>query len=433
MKLNRKIIAGSAISAFALIIAGCSDQSSTQSEEEVITPQVMDQEEVVKGIHERVMTLDTHVDIHEDMTFDPKFDPGTLTEQQVDLPKMDQGGLDAAFFIVYMGQTERNEQGYAEAKRIANRKFDAIHRMTEMYPDLIGFAYTPEQAREIYASGRKVATIGIENGYAIGKDLSLIEEYYNRGARYMTLAHNGHNDICDSAQPSARLGDEEEEHGGVSEFGFKVIDEMNRVGMMVDISHVSYKCMMQATEYSKVPPIASHSGVHALAGHVRNMTDEQMIALADAGGVMQVVAFSDYVKFNPEAGPAQEKMLQEVAEAFGDAEFDFKKHYDTPEFREAYAKFLEMFPPATVEEYVDHIDYAVNLIGINHVGIASDFDGGGGIVGWNNAIETMNVTRELVKRGYTEEQIGKIWSGNTLALWERVNEATARLNAENGE
>ncbi len=413
-----------ALSTIAVILAGCADQA----EETATDQQVMDQDQITAGIHERVMTLDTHVDIHHDMTFEPKYDPGTLTAQQVDLPKMEEGGLDSAFFIVYMGQTARTEEGYAEAKQMALRKFDAIHRMTEMYPDQISFAYTPEQAREIYASGKKVAMIGIENGYAIGKDLSLIEDYYNRGARYMTLAHNGHNDICDSAQPSARLGDEQEEHGGVSEFGYQVIDEMNRVGMMVDISHVSVKCMMQATAYSKVPPIASHSGVHAIAGHVRNMTDEQMIALADAGGVMQVVAFSDYVKFDPAAGPAQNAMLKEVAKMFGDEQFDFRKHFDTPEFNAAREKYLEQFPRATVAEYVDHVDYAVNLIGIDHVGLVSDFDGGGGVDGWSSAAETMNVTKELVRRGYTEEEIGKIWSGNTLALWERVNVASANLN-----
>lgn len=422
--MNKNYTKICAISTIVLLIASCAEQS----DETAADPLVLDQDQVVEGIHERVMTLDTHVDIHHDMSFEPQYDPGTLTGQQVDLVKMEEGGLDSAFFIVYMGQTERNEEGYAGAKAMATRKFDAIHKMTEMYPDQIEFAYTPQQAREIYASGKKVAMIGIENGYAIGKDLSLIEEYYNRGARYMTLAHNGHNDICDSAQPSARLGDEEEEHGGVSEFGYQVIDEMNRVGMMVDISHVSEKCMMQATAYSKIPPIASHSGVHALAGHVRNMTDEQMVTLKDAGGVMQVVAFTDYVKFYPEAGAAQVAMMQEIAVSLGDEQFDFAKHYDTPEFRDARARYLEQFPPATVAQFVDHIDYAVNLIGIDHVGIVSDFDGGGGITGWSDASETMNVTRELVNRGYTEEEIAKIWSGNTLALWERVNKTTTNLN-----
>lgn len=424
-----RYITTSALSTIALVLSSCSEPAEETTPDE----QVMDQDQVIAGIHERVMTLDSHIDIHEDMTFDPKYDPGTRTGQQVDLVKMEEGGLDAGFFVVYMGQTERTEEGYAEAKRIATRKFDAIHRMTEMYPDQIALAYTPEEAEEIYASGRKVAMIGIENGYAIGQDISLIQAYYDRGARYMTLTHNGHNDICDSAQPQERLGDGPEEHGGVSEFGYQVIDEMNRVGMMIDVSHVSVKCMMQATAYSKLPSIASHSSAHALAGHVRNMTDEQMITLAEAGGVVQIVAFGGYVKFDPAQGPAQERMLQEVAEALGDTEFSFEKHYETPEFAEAYQRFLEMFPQPTVADYVDHIDYAVNLIGIDNVGVVADFDGGGGVIGWNNAAESMNVTAELVKRGYTEEEIAKIWGGNTLSLWKRVNETRDRLNSANGD
>tara|TARA_R110002096_G_scaffold420745_1_gene626012 strand:- start:7700 stop:8953 length:1254 start_codon:yes stop_codon:yes gene_type:complete len=417
-----------------MMMVGCSYQDDNASNSEQAAPQetsqIIEQDNSAEAIHERVMTLDSHVDINEDMTFDPKYDPGTLTGQQVDLVKMESGGLDSAFFVVYMEQTKRTPEGYAQAKERALRKFDAIHRMTEQYPDRIGFAYSPAEVREIAASGRKVAMIGIENGYAIGKEISLLEDYYNRGARYMTLAHNGHNDICDSAQPQEKLGDGEEEHGGVSEYGYKVIDEMNRLGMMVDISHVSEKCMMQATSYSKAPPIASHSGVKALAGHVRNMTDEQMIALADAGGVMQVVAFGPYVKFDPERNELMMALIYKVAATYDDEKFDFGKYMASDAFKEGMEAIDASNPEATIKEYIDHIDYAVKLIGIDHVGIVSDFEGGGGINGWKNAAETFNVTKELVARGYSEEDIAKIWSGNTLALWERVNAVAAELNKQ---
>ena len=320
-RIKHIIVSGSVL-IMSMMLLSCGDQGNNAANNDQAAPQetsqMAEKDNSAEAIHERVMTLDSHVDINEDMTFDPKYDPGTLTGQQVDLVKMESGGLDSAFFIVYMAQTERTPEGYAQAKERALRKFDAIHRMTEQYPDRIGFAYTPADVREIAASGRKVAMIGIENGYAIGKDISLLEDYYNRGARYMTLAHNGHNDICDSAQPQEKLGDGPEEHGGVSEFGYKVIDEMNRLGMMVDISHVSEKCMMQATAYSKVPPIASHSGVKAISGHVRNMTDEQMIALADAGGVMQVVAFGPYVKFDPERNELMMALIYKVAATYND-------------------------------------------------------------------------------------------------------------------
>ena len=246
----------------------------------------------------------------------------------------------------------------------------------------------------------------------------------------MTLAHNGHNDICDSAQPQDRLGDGPEEHGGVSEFGYKVIDEMNRLGMMVDISHVSVKCMMQATAYSKAPPIASHSSVHALAGHVRNMTDEQMITLKEAGGVMQVVAFGPYIKFDPERSKLGMELLNKVAATFDDEEFDYGKYMATDAFKEGMKAIDVTNPEPTVKDYVDHIEYAVNLIGVDHVGIVADFEGGGGVKGWNNAAETFNVTKELVDRGYSEEDIAKIWGGNILAVWEKANAVAAELSKQ---
>ncbi len=409
------------VSAFAIMIAGCSEQGSSDNE------MAAAQDNSVEAIHERVITLDTHIDIHEDMTFDPIYDPGTDTPQQVDLNKMEAGGLDSGFFIVYVGQGPRDEAGYALAEEKARRKFSAIRRMTEHYPDRIGFAHSPDEFDAIAASGRKVATIGIENGYVIGRNLDLIEEYYNMGARYMTLAHNGHNDICDSATPLERLGDEAEEHGGVSEFGYKVIDEMNRLGMMVDISHVSINCMMQATEYSKAPVIASHSGVWELSKHQRNLNDEQLKAVAASGGVVQIVGLDGFVKHYPEKGPEVAALREAVYTAAGDSEWDGAKHATDPAYVAGMEAINAKYPPANVSDFVDHIEYAVNLIGIDHVGIVSDFDGGGGLSGWNSAAETMNVTAELVARGYTEEEIAKIWSENTLALWRRVDAVAATL------
>ena len=412
------------VSAAALMLTACGDQSGN-SQSDSGASAAMDNS--VEAIHERVITLDTHVDIHEDMTFDPVYDPGTNTAQQVDLGKMEEGGLDSAFFIVYVGQDVRTPEGYALAEEKARRKFSAIHRMTEFYPDRIGFANTPDEFDAIAASGRKVATIGIENGYVIGKNIDLVEEYYNMGARYMTLAHNGHNDICDSSGPLARLGDAEEEHGGVSEFGYQVIDEMNRLGMMVDISHVSIKCMLQATEHSKAPVIASHSGVWELSKHRRNLNDEQLKAIGASNGVVQIVGLDGFVKYYPEKGPEVSALRAAVAADAGDNEWDSAKHAELPQYKSGMEEIDQKYPPATVKDFVDHIDYAVNLIGIDHVGIVSDFDGGGGLEGWNSAAETLNVTAELVNRGYSEEDIAKIWSENTLDLWRRVDAVAAGL------
>jgi membrane dipeptidase len=225
-----------------------------------------------------------------------------------------------------------------------------------------------------------VALVGVENGYPIGEDLGRVKEFYDRGGRYLSLAHNGNNQLSDSntgERDGYRWND------GISPLGEKVIAEMNRLGMMVDVSHPSRGSMLRAAELSKAPIIASHSAVRALCDVSRNMDDEMMKALAKTDGVMQVVAFANYVK----------------RRAPGSTE-----------------------PEATVKDFVDHIDYAVKLIGIDHVGISSDFDGGGGVQGWRDASETFNVTLELVRRGYTEEQIAKIWSGNLLRVMARVQE-----------
>ncbi len=370
-----------------------------------------------RQIHEDVITIDTHDDISSDFAT-AESDPGEREGRRVTLPKMREGGLDVAFFVVYVGQTERTRENYAEAQAEALRKFDAIHRLTDqMYPDEIGFAWTPDDVERLHAEGKLVATIGIENGYSIGTDLSLLEDYHARGARYFGLTHIGHNDLADSSIPRENLGDAEEEHGGLSELGKLAIAEANRLGMMVDVSHASGKTAIQAARRSRAPVIASHSAVRALADSPRNLTDEELEAIRDNGGVVQIVAFDGYVKI-----PSAEKEAA-IDELRANAEFD-TWGAATPEqrsaYREARAKIDDEFPGATLSDFVDHIDYAVDLIGIDHVGISSDFDGGGGVTGWEDASEAFNVTLELVRRGYTEEEIRKLWGGNLLRVWRDV-------------
>src|SRR4051794_26025033 len=249
-----------------------------------------------RGIHERVMTLDTHNDIS----------PSNFTSvcnytmdlgNQVNLPKMIKGGLDASFFIVYVGQDTSADAftpaGYDRAYRSAIEKFEAIHRLTEQIaPDKIGLALTAADARTIYASGRKVAFIGVENGYPIGEDLGRIKEFYGRGARYLSLAHNGHSQLSDS-----NTGEVEGwKWHGLSPLGKQAIAEMNKTGMMIDVSHPSKESMMQTLQISRAPIIASHSAMRALADVSRNLDDEQLLALKRNGGVVQVVAFASYVK-----------------------------------------------------------------------------------------------------------------------------------------
>lgn len=398
-------------------LVSCQGNYASMSEDEIM--------EKAKEIHASAITIDTHDDIPPTFAT-AEVDPGVDGPRQVDLPKMERGGLDVGFFVVYVGQTERTPENYQKAKDAAMVKFDAIHRMTEeMYPDKIELAYSADDVERIVESGKLVACIGIENGYVIGKDLSLVKKYHELGARYMGLSHSGHNDICDSSNPRDQLGDGEAEHNGVSEFGKEVIAEMNRLGMMVDVSHISKQAMLDAVKYSKAPIIASHSSTRALCNSPRNLDDEQLLALKENGGVMQTVAFRSYVK---EDVPEKVAARDSIREEFGITSFAAWRAL-TDEQRTAYrasiAKLDEKWPSANVKDFVDHIDHAVKLIGIDYVGISSDFDGGGGVTGWDNAAESMNVTVELVRRGYSKEDIHKLWGGNLLRVL-RENERIAK-------
>jgi membrane dipeptidase len=388
--------------------------------------------ERARAIHARTLTIDTHDDIPFDFAT-PAVNPCERVDgRQVDIPKMREGGLDAGFFIVYVPQTERTEENYETAKRQAMTKFEAIRRMThELCPDAIELAYTADDVERIHASGKLVAAIGIENGYVIGKDLSLLEKYHALGARYMTLAHGGHNDIADSSTPRLDFGDRPAEHGGLSAFGERVVAEMNRLGIMVDVSHVSKAASLHAARLSRAPVIASHSSTTALAAVPRNMDDEQLRAVAATGGVVNMVALGNFVKVAPEERQAA---LAALREELGIGGGPGGLRGLPQEVRDAYARRVAeldaRWPRPDVSDFVDHIDYAVGVIGIDHVGISSDFDGGGGVVGWNDASETFNVTLELVRRGYTEQEIAKLWGGNLLRVWREVERVARDVRAE---
>jgi membrane dipeptidase len=364
-----------------------------------------------RAIHERVLTIDTHID------FEPAHFAATCNYTrrlvtQVNLPKMRDGGLDVAFFVVQVPQGPLTPAGYADAYRQAIAKFDAVHRLTEQIaPKEIQLALTSADVSRIAQAGRKVAAIGIENGYPIGTDLSRVREFYERGARYMGLAHTGHNQLADSHSGETT---KDAPNNGISMLGREVIAEMNRLGMMVDISHMSRTAAMQAIALSKAPVIASHSAVRALVDHNRNMDDEQLLALKKNGGVVQIVAYAGYLKAGARSGRAP---IRNAVAAGTLAPCPIEP---------ASAKPLSVEGRPGVKELVDHIDYAVKLIGVDHVGIASDFDGGGGIEGWDGAADTANVTIELVRRGYVEDDIAKLWGRNLLRVWADVEKLAAR-------
>jgi membrane dipeptidase len=365
-----------------------------------------------RALHQRIITIDTHDDIPFNFAT-PAVDP-LNADRQVNLEKMKAGGLDVGFFIVFVGQTPRTPENIEKAKTDAMTKFDAIRRMAlEMYPDRVALVTTPAEVRAAKRAGKLAAAIGIENGYVIGRDLALIKRYFDLGARYMTLAHGQNNDICDSStDPNGP------EHRGLSAFGREVVREMNRVGMMVDVSHVSKDCMMQATALSTKPVIASHSSARALADVPRNMDDEQLRAVARNGGVVQIVAFAAYVKVDPaEKRAAIDSIRRAMGITGGRGALAALSAEQREAYQRAVAQIEARWPGPGVVDFVNHIDHAVKVAGIDHVGISSDFDGGGGVTGWRDAAETMNVTVELLRRGYTDAQIEKLWSGNTLRVW----------------
>ena len=380
----------------------------------------------------RPLTLDTHVDIPLDYMRQPRYDAGGDSVLQVDLGKMERGGLDAAFFVIYVGQGPLTAEGYADAVAQAERKYSAIELLLANNPDRIRAATSPQQVRDNHAQGLLSAMIGIENAYSLGHDLARIDAAYARGARYLGLVHAGNNDLCTSSAPNVDKGEPawgSAGDTGMSEFGRAAVARANALGIMVDISHASDNCMRDALAASKAPIIASHSSARALVDHKRNIPDDLLRAIAAKGGVIQAVAYKEFVKHDPARAAAEKALQEQVAKQAGDVEYDGEKHDALPAMIEGMARIQQQHPLATLDEYLDHVEHIARVAGIGHVGIAADFDGGGGITGWMDASQTGNVSAGLRKRGYSEADIGKILGGNLLRTWQAVIDEAAREQA----
>lgn len=405
----RKLIAGAAIAPF---IAGAGFAQELSELE-------------VRAIHDRILTIDTHVDIPSGYATS-RLDPNTWTRLQVDLPKMRAGGLDAAFFIVYVQQRDLDEEGFATARARAEETYQAIMRMVRANPERIALATTADEVEAIYESGRLIALIGIENSYFMGENIEEeVPLWAARGARYASLTHFRNNQFGGSSNPDLSAGDPMEDPG-LTDLGRRLVELLNDHGIMVDISHVGPRTSLEAIQMSRAPVIASHSGARAVYDHPRNLSDALLDAIRDNGGVAQMVAFRSYLR---DIDPGLTAAMAELRSEFGlDQPGGWER--STPESRAAYqdrlAALRAQFPDATIADMADHIDYAVQRIGIDHVGIVSDFDGGGGVRGWDDASETPNVTAELLRRGYSEEDIAKLWGGNVLRVMRGVEAAAVR-------
>ncbi|MCK4264275.1 MAG: membrane dipeptidase [Candidatus Aminicenantes bacterium] len=375
-----------------------------------------------REIHDKVLTVDTHCDTPMRMArgewdIGQRHEPGQRRSGKIDLPRMAEGGLDAEFFAAFVGQGALIPEGRAKAKQRADLLIDAIHKMCEDYPDLVGLATTPEDAYRLEREGKRAAFIGMENGYPIGKDISLVEKFYERGVRYITLCHGSDNDICDSSTDRRNPED-----NGLSDFGKEVVAECNRLGIMIDVSHISDKSFFDVVELTKAPVIASHSSVRTLCNHPRNLSDEMLRALTANGGVIQICFVSSFVK-ESKPNPEREKAIAELREKYGSLR-EVKDEALQEKIRKEYTEIFEKYPAerATLKDLVDHIDFVVDLIGVDHVGIGTDFDGGGGIEGCDDVSEMSNITEELLRRSYSEEDIQKIWGGNLMRVFKKVCE-----------
>lgn len=414
-----------------------------QSEEKQYSNQELTK--LAKEIQDQVITIDTHCDFDLN-NFTSQVNYSQNTDSQVNLPKMRKGGLDVAWLIVYTGQEELSAKGFKKAHKNAMDKFNAIHRLCDQYaPEEIELALNSEDVRRIHGQGKLVAMIGIENGYSIGTDINNVKKFYDLGGRYMSLAHQGHSQLSDS---NTGESDNTWLHNGLSELGKEVVSEMNKYGMMIDISHPSKEAMRQIIALSKAPIIASHSSARALSNHSRNLDDEQLEWIKENGGVVQAVAFAGYVDVEKNARFQElvNEILYNAAAEEGFKILDYNQYKELPkkQAEEYYKKYqriqkkiklqianLEQTEdPVDVADFVNHIDYMVEKIGIDHVGISSDFDGGGGIYGWKDASETLNVTKELIRRGYSKEEIEKLWGGNLLRVMDSVQAVAKEIQSK---
>ena len=453
-------LAQAAVFAASLMLAACGPAetpSTTAPEPAAAAPETStlaaeSEAELIeraRAIHQRVIVMDTHVDINT-ANFAPDTNYVQDLDTQVNLPKMEAGGMDVAWFVVYTGQGPLTEEGFAAAEANAMDKFSAIQRLVdEIAPDQIELAYSSDDVRRIVDSGKKVAMIGVENAYPMGMDISNVRRYYELGARYISLAHNGHSQFADS-----NTGERDDVwlHNGLSDLGRQAIAEMNKWGIIIDVSHPSYASNKETIELSRAPVMASHSSARALDPSVsRNLYDDELRAIRDNGGVVQAVAFRGYVDSEKQRAYAEamRNLQADVADELGftlleTAEVRALEPAALNTYQQQVADIRALMaprmaaevdaiaPPVDVSDFVDHIDYIVELIGVDHVGISGDFDGGGGVTGWADASETFNVTLELVRRGYSEEDIAKIWGGNVLRVMDDVERIAEEIQASEG-
>ncbi|MCU7497320.1 MAG: membrane dipeptidase [Ignavibacteria bacterium] len=409
MKINSTL--GMIVS--CLLMAGCSSQRNISSSEDL---SLLKKE--ADELHKEIVSVDTHTDAPLNL-MDKGFDiskphDARVDHSKIDFPRMKAGGLDAVFFAAFVAQGPRTPEGNESAKKRAKDIIDTVHAVLERNKDVAALATSSSDAAKLKLQGRLAIYLGIENGYAIGNDLSLIRKYYDMGVRYMTLCHTKNNDICDSSTDPDTV-----KYKGLSELGKKAVEEMNNLGMIIDVSHISDEAFYDVLKYTKTPVIASHSSARALCNSPRDMDDEMLRAIAKNDGVVQICILTDYIKEEP-----QNKLRDSVMSIFRQkyANYGAMTEDEKAAMRKERAELDKKYPRklATVSDAVDHIDHIVSVCGIDHAGIGTDFDGGGELEDCYDVSEMKNITVELLKRGYSHADVAKIWGGNFFRVFKEV-------------
>lgn len=393
----------------AILILSCQNNRKNLSNDKLL--------EYAKKLHSKMITIDTHNDTPMEFNrfgFDFSGENNKARGSRVDLLKMEKGGLDGAFFAAFISQGDCTPEKYQQVNSKVIDILNTVHVKVAQYQNRAAIATEPDDIYRLKKEGKRAIYMGVENGYPIGTDISLIKKYYDLGARYITLCHTRNNQICDSSTDKDSLNDK-----GLSDFGRQVVKEMNRLGMIVDVSHISDKSFYDVIELSKAPVIASHSCARAICKNPRNLSDEMLKKIADKGGVVQMCILSDYVK-KVEKTPKRDSARFALRKKYNNFQ-DLTPKQDslaTIEWMEIEEKYPQKL--ATVADVVDHIDHMVKVMGINHVGIGTDFDGGGGVDGCKDASQMINITVELLRRGYSDKDIKKIWGENFIRVFREV-------------
>ena len=382
-----------------------------------------------KNIHSSALTIDAHADI--EIPGKPSSYVGSDGLSKVSPKKMRAGGLDAVVMSIAVGPMPRNSDGYAKARSLAQTKLAAVKALAADTNNNTVIVLSTKDLDTAHRDGKSSLLLGFQNALILGTDVNVIDTLYNSGVRVFALTHMGHNNFADSSRTlfDGETGTREPdaEHEGLSDLGIAAVKKINALGGIMDISQLSKQAALQTIELSKTPVIASHSNVQKLTNVSRNLSDEEIDRIGETGGVIHVAPFRGYL-FNS-SDPDMDKNIREVRRDSGideDYLYPFELYWEIDDLvvkKDFLSRISTLLGPIGLDEMLDHVDYIAKRIGVEHVGIGTDFNHGSGIAGFDDASDALNVTLELLKRGFSEDDIIKIWGGNFTRVWRAAEKA----------